>query len=76
MFQIPLWNLPNYVKSKNYSLNLKKSQSIKTSNFRPITTVSVPEKVLDTAVYNELAQHFNSNHILTNYQSGFSHKHY
>lgn len=67
--------VPNFIKISTIFPIPKVANTIECSEFRPINTLPVVEKILEMVVYRQLLQHVEKYEILLPYQSGFRQNH-
>lgn len=68
-------NMPKSLKTSVIVPIAKIKGSVNCNDFRPINTLPVIEKVIETVVHETLLKYISENRLLTKHQSGFREKH-
>ena len=67
--------MPLVLKESVINPILKVTNSMKCEDFRPVNTLSILDKIIETVIYDNLLHHVKENIFLSICQSGFREKH-
>ena len=67
--------VPGDWKCTNVSHVFKKGSTKEAGNYRPVSLISVPCKIMEHIIFHHIMGHLDAHHLLVNYQHGFHRAH-